>query len=322
MYGTMHQNILRDIFKTDCFAHDVNNDRSNDESVENSSVDEAIDEKSQSKLRSGSAENEFISSFFHKSSERLRNMPQAERILLQDAIVHSWSTFIPTDAYQRMGIPDKFWRLCTVNSSYEICPTYPSLIVVPTSISDAVILGSAKFRSKGRLPALCWRNNKTLVCICRCAQPLVGLTYNRSADDEQFVQTINATNQSSKPLIIVDARPKLNAQANQAVGKGFELERNYPNCKIVFMGIANIHVIRKALESIVALCGTRSSDKVSWFRGIESSGWLLHINTILTATVRMAHWSAIDGYNLLVHCSDGWDRTPQVANNMCLHISI
>ena len=43
-------------------------------------------------------------------------------------------------------------------------------------------------------------------------------------------------------LIILDARPKVNAMANMANGGGYE---DYPNCELEFHNIQNIHVMRE-----------------------------------------------------------------------------
>lgn len=56
--------------------------------------------------------------------------------------------------YQRQGVPNENWSICTMNRDYRLCPTYPKDIYVPTLASQAVVEGSAKFRSKGRLPVL------------------------------------------------------------------------------------------------------------------------------------------------------------------------
>lgn len=50
---------------------------------------------------------------------------------------------------------------------------------------------------------------------------------------------INA-NPNSDDLIILDARPSINAKANRANGGGYE---NYPQCHLKFMDIQNIHVV-------------------------------------------------------------------------------
>lgn len=55
---------------------------------------------------------------------------------------------------------------------------------------------------------------------------------------------------SRRPYIIVDARPLLNAKANQAVGKGVESNKAYGNVSVLFMDIANIHAARKSLDTL------------------------------------------------------------------------
>ncbi|XP_073522388.1 phosphatidylinositol-3-phosphate phosphatase MTMR7-like [Phyllobates terribilis] len=48
--------------------------------------------------------------------------------------------------------------------------------------------------------------------------------------------------------------------------------------------------------------------------GLESSGWLKHVKTILDAGIFIAKAVSEEGASVLVHCSDGWDRTAQVCS--------
>lgn len=50
------------------------------------------------------------------------------------------------------GIPNESWRVTKINEQYELCDTYPALLVVPTSISDEELKRVATFRSRGRIP--------------------------------------------------------------------------------------------------------------------------------------------------------------------------
>lgn len=47
---------------------------------------------------------------------------------------------------------------------------------------------------------------------------------------------------------------------------------------------------------------------------MESSGWLAHISAILTAACTVVEKSLKKGFSVLVHCSDGWDRTAQITS--------
>jgi Myotubularin-related. len=49
----------------------------------------------------------------------------------------------------------------------------------------------------------------------------------------------------------MDARPKINAVANQAKGGGYEDMEHYQNTELVFLDIANIHVMRDRFENIL-----------------------------------------------------------------------
>ncbi len=48
------------------------------------------------------------------------------------------------------------FMLSPINKDYEVCQTYPALLVVPSSLTPAELRDSAAFRSKGRLPVLTW----------------------------------------------------------------------------------------------------------------------------------------------------------------------
>ena len=49
----------------------------------------------------------------------------------------------------------------------------------------------------------------------------------------------------------MDARPKINAVANQAKGGGYEDIEHYQNTELVFLDIANIHVMRDRFVILV-----------------------------------------------------------------------
>ena len=65
-----------------------------------------------------------------------------------------WKLFKPEHEFARMGLPNKHWCLSELNKEYQLCDTYPSVLVLPTSCSEEVVFGSAKFRSRMRLPSL------------------------------------------------------------------------------------------------------------------------------------------------------------------------
>ncbi|XP_047441806.1 myotubularin-related protein 7a [Mugil cephalus] len=215
--------------------------------------------------------------------------------------------------YRRMGLPNSQWKLSPVNQHYKVSDTYPAELFVPESATPPVIVGSSKFRSRGRFPALSYYSKENHAAICRSSQPLSGFSA-RCLEDEQMLEAILRSNPRSDFMYVVDTRPKLNAIANRAAGKGYENEDNYSNIKFQFIGIENIHVMRNSQQKMLEVSELRSPSMSDFLEGLESSGWLKHIKAVLDAGIFIAKAVAQEGVSVLVHCSDGWDRTSQVCS--------
>jgi len=104
---------------------------------------------------------------------------------------------------------------------------------------------------------------------------------------------------------------------------------NYPNCKLSFRDIGNIHVMRDSLNklregenlknqdfvlriTIACLLSEVDGDDFKWLSNVESSQWLNHLGRILSAAIHIADAVHDKKTSILVHCSDGWDRTSQL----------
>ncbi|XP_038570524.1 myotubularin-related protein 7-like isoform X1 [Micropterus salmoides] len=225
----------------------------------------------------------------------------------------SWNFLDLMGDYKRMGVPNNLWVATAANSEYRVCDTYPSELFVPKSATPAVIVGSSRFRSRGRFPVLSYFHQDTLAAVCRCSQPLSGFS-GRCQEDEMMLLAIMKSNPGSDYIYVVDTRPKLNAMANRAAGKGYENEDHYTNIKLQFIGVENIHVMRNSQQKIIDVGEMRSPSMTDFLWGLENSGWLKHIKAILDAGVFIARAVADEGISVLVHCSDGWDRTAQACS--------
>ncbi|OJD36215.1 protein phosphatase [Diplodia corticola] len=141
-----------------------------------------------------------------------------------------------------------------------------------------------------------------------------------AAEDELIS---NATQQPISPgrmygaqqkNLIVDARPRLNATVNSAIGKGSEDMAHYGAATKAYLGIANIHVMRNSLNKVVdALKHTDFANVPAHREQLAKSGWLEHIAGIVDGSRICAKAIAIDHSHVLIHCSDGWDRTSQLS---------
>ncbi|GFZ11696.1 myotubularin-like phosphatases II superfamily [Actinidia rufa] len=247
-------------------------------------------------------------------------------------------------------LSNEWWRISAMNSNYSMCPTYPFALLVPKCISDEEVLQASTFRGRCRLPVISWCRPGNGAVLARSSQPLVGLMMNmRSNADEKLVASLCTHLAGAKQprrvdnvnsfvvycLLMQDLEK--NALANGAMGGGSESSSNYFQSEIVFFGIDNIHAMRDSLSRLrdyLDTYGATSSDGMSsflrhggwtWGGGnlssmsasvstLGDSGWLIHVQNVLAGSAWIAARVALESASVLVHCSDGWDRTSQLVS--------
>lgn len=216
--------------------------------------------------------------------------------------------------FARMGVAlgSGPFRVTEQNRSYTMCPTYPPLLVVPAAMTDREVASVAEFRSKGRLPICSYVHASTSASIWRCAQPKRGLLNAQSAADDRHVMLLAASNRHHKRVWVADCRPELNARVNKLTGGGTE-SANHAHATVSFLNIANIHAMRESLAAVRALAATGNADlDFHWLTRVEDTKWLHHVRLVLAGALRVVDAVATKGTTVLVHCSDGWDRTGQL----------
>ncbi|KAM9274025.1 myotubularin isoform 3-T5 [Morus bassanus] len=226
---------------------------------------------------------------------------------------NGWMVYNPMSEYRRQGLPNERWRVTFINEHYGLCDTYPSLLVVPYNATDDDLKKVAAFRSRNRIPVLSWIHPETQAVIMRCSQPLVGMSGKRNKDDERYLDIIREANGQISKLTIYDARPNVNAVANKATGGGYESEDAYPNAELFFLDIHNIHVMRESLKKLKDIVYPNVEES-HWLSSLESTHWLEHIKLVLTGAIQVADKVSSERSSVLVHCSDGWDRTAQLTS--------
>lgn len=159
-----------------------------------------------------------------------------------------------------------------------------------------------------------------------------GSTHGSASPDAQSIENAVSANTVPTPAVpriygaqqsnlIVDARPTVNAYANHVAGMGSENMDYYKLASKAFLGIDNIHVMRSSLNKVVE--ALKDSDITSFPPAREQlakSGWLQHICNILEGGSLIARQVGINHSHVLIHCSDGWDRTSQLSalSQLCL----
>ena len=229
-----------------------------------------------------------------------------------------WGVYNIHSEFGRIGFVLKDWRVTEANKDFTICDTYPRRFIVPRAISDDDITEIAKFRARGRIPVVCWVHPSG-ASLSRCAQPVVkfAVSKRRCPQDEKFIRTLIDLAPRSKTLYIFDARANIAATANKVSGKGgTETDAQaYPNCVLNFLDIGNIHALRESYFKLWDLCIQRQTPywEATWLRSFVATGWLDHVYHILRGSAWMSELLS-RGCPVITHCSDGWDRTPQLSS--------
>ncbi|WAR04039.1 MTMR3-like protein [Mya arenaria] len=256
-----------------------------------------------------------------------------------------------TGEMERMGFKlDTAWRYTDINNNFSLCSSYPTEHIVPHGVKDDNLKAVAGFRALRRFPTVVWRNQRNGAVLVRAGQPEMGIFGWRNTDDENLLNAIPAActqnpgnknrasrspsredgsgsdisgsddssiaeggEEESEPrkMLIIDCRSYSAAMANRAKGGGMECPEYYQNCEIQFMALANIHAVRKSFLALRSLCNS-VLDQASWLSGLENTKWMQHMSGLLKTAVLVVSANEKEGRPVLVHCSDGWDRTPQV----------
>lgn len=230
------------------------------------------------------------------------------------------SRIIPNDLQgefaRQQVMMSNLWRISSANSQYTLCSTYPSLLIVPKLITDEDLISVAAFRSGQRLPALCWHCPENGATLWRSSQPKVGKSGSCGADERllDYIAKSQSSSGGEAVLNIVDCRSRTSAMANYAAGAGYESQSSYPQSRISFYGMPNIHGVRETLRnlsSILLQSSTSAVADISFSKQIEDTSWLSNLRLLLRASWETAS-SLSRAVPVLVHCSHGWDRTTQV----------
>ncbi|RDW84578.1 putative myotubularin [Coleophoma cylindrospora] len=140
--------------------------------------------------------------------------------------------------------------------------------------------------------------------------------------EDELISSSNIEVDVEKPQVygaqqhnmIVDARPTVNALAMQAVGLGSENMDHYKFATKAYLGIDNIHVMRESLNKVIEALKDGDVSKLPPNRELlAKSGWLKHITGLLDGAALIARQVGIHHSHVLIHCSDGWDRTSQLS---------
>ena len=228
--------------------------------------------------------------------------------------IDGWTIYDDEDEFRYQDLDFENTFRVVDNSKFDFCASYPKKIVVPISMTDDDIKKCGAYRTKERIPALTYRYKKNGKCIWRSSQTKSGIKGKTNKD----VILLTKIAEGSKKLYVFDARPLLNAWANKLKGAGYEDVSQYSeiNMELIFCGIPNIHAVRGSCHKVYStLCfkNDKSEEKKTKAKNnMDSGNWYDSIIILIKGAFQISE--AIKNDNtVLIHCSDGWDRTTQLS---------
>ena len=234
---------------------------------------------------------------------------------------NGWDIYDPIREFTRQGVSEDNnlgLRFCNVNKDFSLCESYPEFLIAPKNIVDSQLKAAAQYRTKGRLPIMAYYysgniddDTNYVPTIWRSAQNKGGIMGSKK--NECDISLIKSIKDMSKNLYIYDCRPKLNAMANRLNGGGYENMDHYDGVDLTFCEIDNIHKARNALNNLYSLClSDKINDNNRFWASVDSTGWFTFIYLLLRNAEEISQ--LLQGNNsVLIHCSDGWDRTSQLS---------
>ncbi|KAJ6222771.1 hypothetical protein RDWZM_001316 [Blomia tropicalis] len=230
-----------------------------------------------------------------------------EFTLVQDG----WTAFQIENEFSNLTNFSDEWRISNVNKNFEVCPSYPELVIVPKSMSDDCLIAIAQFRCLGRFPVLSYYHKAKKTVLLRSGQPMVGTNSKRCKEDERMINTVLGY---GKRGYIIETRNQNLAQLARNRGGGFELEMYYPLWKRVHKPIDRHSSLLDSLSKLVEACNDANLSMDKWLSKLDNSGWLSHIKDVLSSSCLVAQCLDQDTVSVLVHGAEGMDSTLQVCS--------
>ena len=234
---------------------------------------------------------------------------------------NGWGLYDPIREFSREGVTEDNnlgLRFCYANKDFKLCETYPEFLIEPAQMSDEDLKQASLYRTKNRLPIMAYYyynpnsdDEKCVPTIWRSAQNKGGLMGSKKNDSD--INLIKYIKEMSKNLYIYDCRPKLNAMVNRLNGGGYENMEHYDNVDLTFCEIDNIHKARSAINSLYALClSDKINDNYKFWSAVDNTGWFTFVYLLLKNADEISK-KLQENNSVLIHCSDGWDRTSQLS---------
>ncbi|RDD47442.1 Myotubularin-related protein 3, partial [Trichoplax sp. H2] len=248
-----------------------------------------------------------------------------------DSLNHDHYTDVFQAEYHRLKFSNEHWRISDLNTNFE--DQASGAVIARSGQPQVAFLGYRCAEDESLIRAIAESSTGDKVNEDELTNGMVASACAGSLEDKSFYNNFSPFNMSASlnPLVssgsysveasssqrrnsfqIIDARSYAAALANRAMGGGLEYPDYYIKCNIEYMNLPNIHALRKSFQTLRALCN-QSSDQSSWLANLESTKWFHYLGGLIRTALLVCQ-SIKASRSVLVHCSDGWDRTSQIVS--------
>ncbi|KAK6745353.1 hypothetical protein RB195_011842 [Necator americanus] len=203
--------------------------------------------------------------------------------------------------FKRLGYDVDHFRICDDNRSFVLCSTYPEVMVVPKGICHKDLADRADSLCKKRWPAVVWRCKATGSVLLRSSQPRLAIFGWRNSWDDKFFQLIHSYIDKYAPgkdLVNFDIRPA---------------SRDPRHLRTPVEGVMHCRNLDYVQRSFSELIDLLSSDQLLSDQDLVDKKWFRSVKKLLDCAKKCVDF-LFDGHSVLVHCCEGWDRTPQIVS--------
>lgn len=224
---------------------------------------------------------------------------------------NGWDLFSTERHFPELFHKSQLWRISSVNEDYKVCSSYPSVVIIPRSISDEELKKSAGFRQRGRFPVLCYFHAAKKSCLVRSSQPASGLMQKRCKEDERL---LNAYLVPKAKGLIFDTRSTAFVYNSKSKGFGIESDSHYSQWQKTYGGLGRHKELTDTFHKYVDACMDPESSTSTWLSRLESSGWLKQVQLNINAAIIVGGALHSKGCSVLVHGGGGKDTTLVVSS--------
>ena len=216
----------------------------------------------------------------------------------KENFIDGWNIYNIKNEFIRQGIneQDGKLRFSEANKNYDICSTYPNLLLVPKISNDSKL--SSFNRIKRRIPVCTYYyNNKNgFGSLWRSSQ----IDAEINSTDNALINDIISLN--NKMYIFIVNKLKNNNENNE----------NYFNVEKIFCDIEDYKFVQQSFKKVFEISqSSKIKMEQKFYSKLESTNWYLNIHLLLKYATDIKNL-LLKNETILIHGKEGTDRTSQL----------